>query len=697
MPTSTSSSIRLCGREEELSHLEDAIQHHSLVVLSGESGTGKSTLALQLPNTLYGKFDQYQRSQDAIVRAFAQVDPFLTPAIQSSLQTALGDDLWYILDMMPSLSDTLQTPRLRKPTPSSTLQEKTQIKLTFRKFVRILCRELSLLLLLDDVQWADTADYLVLRDLLLDDTIQRKLTILLVCRIVPTRHKLSAFLQRLSHQVAIHDIVLENVNHHATQEFLQLELGGDCHASLIDHVYTQTDGNFFHMKHLIHSFIEEGSLEKSSGSNVWRLSDSVEPPNELTVVEFLQSRLRRFSEDVQRLLQIASCLGVEFGIDVLSLLLPSTGTPVERLSEYCIQKGLLSRKLDSKIVLMSFSHDRVQQAAYSLIPPKDTKSFHLAIGRTLRKTLTEEQMMEHEVLVTSQLLFGSSLIKNYGEREALSVMCLRSGQRLCSVSAFDDAGKFIMRGIGLLGENPWEANYALSLELHNAGAEISCAVANFEQVEVLSQAVFENAKSFDDKLTCYTTRVYVLGSTDRITEARDEGLRVLEQLGEGLPRSVGIPCVVLESIKTKRLMRRMSGRKLLHLPPMTNSKKLTALCVMNLLYSYTLWSGDLRAVVLTFRSIQMTIHHGLSSMSAVAVATYASYQCSFGNVEDGYRLGQYALEILEMFDSREWAGRVLSLVCSFVTPWKDDTAEQIDRFSYASQASFDTGDNEVRG
>ena len=219
----------------------------------------------------------------------------------------------------------------------------------------------------------------------------------------------------------------------------------------------------------------------------------------------------------------------------------------------------------------------------------------------------------------------------------------------------------------------------------------------FEQVELLTQAVFDNGSSFDDKLTCYTTRVYTLGSTNRLKEACDEGLKVLEQLGEGLPRSVGIPCLVLETIKTKRLMNRVTGRKLLHLPPMTDSKKLTALCVMNLVFSYTLWSGDLRSVLLTYRSIQMTIRHGLSSMSAVAVAVYAGYECSFGNVEQGYRLGRYALEILEMFDSREWAGRVLTIVCSFVTPWRDDTVQQIDRFEYASQSSFDTGDNEVRG
>ena len=142
-------------------------------------------------------------------------------------------------------------------------------------------------------------------------------------------------------------------------------------------------------------------------------------------------------------------------------------------------------------------------------------------------------------------------------------------------------------------------------------------------------------------------------------------------------------------------MRRVSGRKLLHLPPMTDSKKLAALCLMNLLFSYTLWRGDIRAVLLTYRSVRMTIRHGLSSMSAVALASYASFECSFGNVDEGYNLGRYALEILEMFDSREWAGRVLTLICSFVTPWKDDIIVQIERFEYASQVCFDTGDNEV--
>lgn len=150
-----------------------------------------------------------------------------------------------------------------------------------------------------------------------------------------------------------------------------------------------------------------------------------------------------------------------------------------------------------------------------------------------------------------------------------------------------------------------------------------------------------------------------------------------------------------EHFRTKRLLSRHTDRGLLDIPTMKDPKKLAAMRMLNLLYSYAFWSGDSIALLITYRSVQMSLQYGLCGMSGVAFVFYGGYLCYFGDINKGNRYGDVALRIVDRFRSKQWVGRVQTTAYSFVQPWKIPASELADKIHRASKLSFGTGDIEV--
>lgn len=179
------------------------------------------------------------------------------------------------------------------------------------------------------------------------------------------------------------------------------------------------------------------------------------------------------------------------------------------------------------------------------------------------------------------------------------------------------------------------------------------------------------------------------------TEAIEEGRQVLEYLGEPLPNTFSLSSMRFEHYRTKRRLSSLTERSLLDLRSMTDPKKLFAMRLLSLLYSYTFWSGDSRALLITYRSVQMSLTHGLCPMSGVAFSFYAGYTCLFGDIMKGNKYGDIAIAIIDRFDSKQWSGRVRITVNSFVRPWRTRLSKLLPGTLSAAQQSFVTGDIEV--
>lgn len=170
---------------------------------------------------------------------------------------------------------------------------------------------------------------------------------------------------------------------------------------------------------------------------------------------------------------------------------------------------------------------------------------------------------------------------------------------------------------------------------------------------------------------------------------------MLDKLGEPIPRSVSNFTLLVQHLKTNRRMSRYSVRNLLNLSELKDPIKLAALRLLNILFGYMYFKGDYeQGLYLAMRSVQVTLQHGLSGMSAIGFAVYASFFCALGKIEKGSLIARVALSVVEKFHAKEWTGRVMVLT-SVANIWNVPPRELTGIFESASQFCFETGDIEV--
>src|SRR5271168_4516803 len=135
-------------------------------------------------------------------------------------------------------------------------------------------------------------------------------------------------------------------------------------------------------------------------------------------------------------------------------------------------------------------HDRVQEAAYSLIPERLRPEAHLRVGRLLAAHTPAEKREEAIFDIVNQLNRGTALITSQDEREQLAEFNLLAGRRAKASAAYASALTYLAAGASVLPEDPWERRHELTfaLELHRAECEfLTGAVAEAEQrLEALS-------------------------------------------------------------------------------------------------------------------------------------------------------------------------------------------------------------------
>ena len=135
-----------------------------------------------------------------------------------------------------------------------------------------------------------------------------------------------------------------------------------------------------------------------------------------------------------------------------------------------IGAGLIVRTKQS----YRFLHDRVQEAAYSLIPENLRAAAHLRIGRLLVAQTPPEKREETIFEIVNQLNRGAALITSQDEREQLAELNLAAGKRAKASTAYGSALTYLAAGAALLPEDAWERRQelAFALELHSADCEM---------------------------------------------------------------------------------------------------------------------------------------------------------------------------------------------------------------------------------
>jgi predicted ATPase len=154
-----------------------------------------------------------------------------------------------------------------------------------------------------------------------------------------------------------------------------------------------------------------------------------------------------------------------------------------------------------------FGHDRIQQAAYSLIPDEFKQRVHLQIGQLLLQNTPESQIEEKIFDIANQLNHGSELVNNQQQRDKIANLNLIAGQKAKSSTAYQPALIYLQQGLVWLGRDGWQEQYERALALYVEAAEAAYLSGNFEEMEILVDAVLQNAKGVLDQVKAYEVKI----------------------------------------------------------------------------------------------------------------------------------------------------------------------------------------------
>src|SRR5262249_39666401 len=202
-----------------------------------------------------------------------------------------------------------------------------------------------------------------------------------------------------------------------------------------------------------------------------------------------------------------AAVGNRFELGMLASVAGCTQERARELLATAVRDNLLALSDAAGPAEFVFQHDRVQQAAYALVPAGARPALHLNIGRTLRAAAGEDgsnQLFE----IVNHMNQGIALIDSRAERLRLAKLNLLAATRARNSTAYDLATRACRSTIELLGWDAWGENYALAFEAHRNLAESQALIADFEGALATIDGALLSARTAADRGRLLTARTH---------------------------------------------------------------------------------------------------------------------------------------------------------------------------------------------
>ena len=469
-----------------------------------------------------------------------------------------------------------------------------------------------------------------------------------------------------------------------------LRCEGEAAGPLAQLIHEKTGGNPFFAIQFLTSLAEEGLLRFDSDVSgwVWDLDRIRAKGYSDNVVDLMVGKLRRFSDTTQAALQQLACLGNLAEVATLSMVFGQPEEEVHRAHQEAARTGLIFRTEG----YYAFPHDRIQEAAYALIPESARAGAHLRIGRVLLAGVKADSLAEHLFDVANQLNRGAPLLIDHDEKVRVAAIDLKAGRKAKASAAYASAYAYFAAGMALLDDRDWSFAYEVTFSLWLECAECEFLTGNFDGAEQLIAELLQRAVSKVDQAVVYhlKVRLHIIRSETQLAVAA--GLRCLRGFGIDLPAHPAEDQLQAEYETLWQTLDRRPIESLIDLPVMTDPELLAVMRVLSALVpaarftDYRLWALQ------SCRMVRLSVQYGTSPDSPWA---YAHLGIVLGSIfhrnSEGYRFAKLACDLVEKHGFVASQAKVY-LPFGGIAVWTQPIAAAIDFLRSGIRAAIEVGD-----
>ena len=668
-----------------------------------------------------GKFDTLQREepfaglQPAMLSLCHQImarersrktdnNQVATTSLACMLLKGLGhEDICLLKTMIPLLADVLEGASLPSTFSSpnnvngnksnhykevidhgvSLKQNADRLKFVLRRFVEIVSSFAPILWICDDVQWSDVASLDLILSLLTDPNISSLMMVCCYRDEVPQHvrpfENIVEQVQELqdSRSIALTKLTVQSVTaDHVTQmiaEALATEPGDKATQALATLVHKRTGGNPFYVTQFLPTLVHDKLLVYDTSQCVWTWDiDKVRTHSRATenVVDLVEQELQRVH--VKEHLLLAACMGTTFNDGILSTVLD--GFCSNHVGVYENAFGFPPEPFDFLVLAewvefgviegfngedYAFVHDKIQEAALTLVPPVELAKIRFTIGSILFQKLSSEEL-EKNIFMVADLLQACPDLLPTEVNERLRIVALhdKAGSKAKARSAFVSAMSFYKSATSMLPDNHWERYHDLSLDLYSSAVECAFAVGDLPAMRHYAKEVMESDLPMLQKMRVAVVLMDAevaesVAQSDSATDRQDAtklGLKVLSELGCRFPRSN-----FMLQLRTLSSLMRMKGSTkktapdaIENLPKATDPVDIAILMVLVKMVTASYLTNPNLMPLCIAMGVQRTFVKGYTEYSPVAFAWAGLLVGYFmGDPAAGAAFGQASLALME--------------------------------------------------
>lgn len=686
---------KLYGREGEIAHLLSLFEEvrqgkGQIALIAGKPGIGKSALVHEIQKSVVtkrgyfisGKYERFRRDvpYSSIIQAYQNlIGQILAENEQEvekwkgKLMQALGKNARVITDVIPNVQLIIgEQPSVPELGAEDSANRFVHV---LEKFVRVFPQENHpVVLFLDDLQWADLASLQLIEKIICGNDIKH-FFIIGTYRDdeVTEEHPLMIMGRNLSREsIQINRINLKPLDIDAIIHLLTeyLHCPHEESQELGELIHTKTGGNPFFVIQILKILFDDKLIELDKNS-VWQWHTSKIREMRVTdnLVDLLVGKINKLSKGTRETLKISACIGNRFDLETVAVI---QEIPIdETLANFteAISEGLVTGNRN----LLIFHHDRIQEAAYSLIPDRIKGQYHYKIGKLALEKTTSEAFKKQLFYIVDQLNEGSEWILDDAERVKLIEMNLQAGKKANASAAFYPASKYFNVALKLHSEDSWEKQYKLTLDTYSQTIETAYLNGEFDRLNYLADMALERVRNVVDTINILSTRIKAYTAQQNFGKAIEAGVSALNSLGVDIPSA---PDDTLLGEQTLEVMQSISGKTdadLIDQADMTNPEMLSAIRILADILSPSYQSASGLSPFIILQQLKIHLTYGNHPLAAYAYANYGIILIvGMADIDGGYRFGKLAFKIIDKYNAQGLKSDIVYLYNLFIRHWKED-------------------------